>query len=197
MAERDADIVDAIGSIPITPTITPRSSKVGPLPFKQSNAGSNPVRGSNIGDYNEEETTMKIGFTGTRYGMRPAQAHVFGILLVDLVTVTGSSSHTFRHGMCRGADYEAGEIAFMAVEVIGHPGPDNDVWRHHGCHVHAMLPPMAHLARNREIVDKSEILIAAPAEMVETDRGGTWSTIRYARKAGKKITIIYPDGSLG
>lgn len=143
---------------------------------------------------------MNIGFTGTRYGFRPAQAAAFGTLLANLAME--AAPNAFRHGMCRGADYEAGEIAFRVsplagIEVIGHPGPDDDVWRHHGCHVHAMMPARPHLARNRDIVDRSEHLIAAPAEMVETERGGTWSTIRYARKIGKPVTIIYPDGSLG
>lgn len=142
---------------------------------------------------------MNIGFTGTRHGMRPAQANAFGHVLSTLTMAVPSS---FRHGMCKGADYEAGEIAFTIaelalIEIIGHPGPAGDVWRHHGCHLHAMLPPRPHLARNRDIVDRSEHLIAAPAEMVETERGGTWSTIRYARKIGKPVTIIYPDGSLG
>jgi len=36
-----------------------------------------------------------------------------------------------------------------------------------------------------------------PKGKVEEWRGsGTWATIRYARKVGKPVTIIYPDGEI-
>jgi len=44
-------------------------------------------------------------------------------------------------------------------------------------------------------VDETEWLWAIPGEFKEVLRSGTWSTIRYARKKGKKVLIIWPDGS--
>jgi predicted Rossmann fold nucleotide-binding protein DprA/Smf involved in DNA uptake len=40
--------------------------------------------------------------------------------------------------------------------------------------------------RNQEIVNKADILIAFPIR----NSGGTWDTIRKARKAGKKVLVF-------
>jgi hypothetical protein len=40
-------------------------------------------------------------------------------------------------------------------------------------------------------------VIAAPMSSAEILRSGTWATIRYARKAGKPVLIIWPNGELG
>jgi len=51
-----------------------------------------------------------------------------------------------------------------------------------------------YLARNQDIVDETEVLIAVPAQKKEIVRSGTWATIRRARKAGRLIYFIFPDG---
>ena len=54
---------------------------------------------------------------------------------------------------------------------------------------------LPYLERNRKIVDNSDMLLAAPAgPEAEHLRSGTWSTIRYAIKMGKRVFIILPDG---
>lgn len=50
------------------------------------------------------------------------------------------------------------------------------------------------LRRNHDIVDACTLLIAFPGEMSEKLRSGTWSTIRYARKVGRKTIIVLPNG---
>jgi hypothetical protein len=55
------------------------------------------------------------------------------------------------------------------------------------------LKPQDPLVRNRAIVDACDFLIAAP-EGPEVQRSGTWATIRYARKQGKQVTLIRPNG---
>ena len=57
-------------------------------------------------------------------------------------------------------------------------------------------PPLPPLTRNRHIVDTSDGIIAAPAEAEEQRRGGTWSTVRFARKRGKLLAIVLPDGTV-
>jgi hypothetical protein len=32
--------------------------------------------------------------------------------------------------------------------------------------------------------------------MEEQDRGGTWRTIQMARKAGRELVVVWPDGSI-
>lgn len=52
-----------------------------------------------------------------------------------------------------------------------------------------------YIQRNHDIVDDSDMLIAFPSTMNEILRSGTWATIRYAKKRGKMVLIIFPDGS--
>ena len=41
------------------------------------------------------------------------------------------------------------------------------------------------------------MMIAAPSEAEEQRRSGTWSTVRFARKQGKPVFVISPDGTVG
>ena len=50
------------------------------------------------------------------------------------------------------------------------------------------------LDRNKDIVQEVELLVACPRQSFEEGRSGTWATIRAAFKAGKQVTIIWPDG---
>lgn len=52
-----------------------------------------------------------------------------------------------------------------------------------------------YLARNREIVNASDLMIAAPFEYFEEMRGsGTWATIRYTQRRRKTLIIVWPNG---
>jgi predicted Rossmann fold nucleotide-binding protein DprA/Smf involved in DNA uptake len=57
-------------------------------------------------------------------------------------------------------------------------------------------PEKPYLARNRDIVLETIALIAAPAEPLEQIRSGTWSTVRFAKKQGKTVILILPDGTI-
>lgn len=133
---------------------------------------------------------MNIGFTGTQNGMTDEQR-------ANLLTYLANESVTFHHGDCIGADAEAHELAlYTAQDIVVHPPIDerkrafcvgaNVVWRE----------PLAYLDRDRAIVDETIELFATPALMAEELRSGTWATIRYARKQGKPVTIIWPDGTV-
>lgn len=131
-------------------------------------------------------TDFCFGFTGTRYGMTTAQR---GALMVFL----SGGSGEFHHGDCMGADAEAHDIAYdLGYVIVGHP-PSTGGWRA-GKNCTVLLPEKPYLARNRDIVDATIALIAAPQLSDEQSRGGTWSTVRYARKRGKPVVIIHPDG---
>jgi predicted Rossmann fold nucleotide-binding protein DprA/Smf involved in DNA uptake len=51
-----------------------------------------------------------------------------------------------------------------------------------------------YLKRNKDIVRGTELLLATLAEASEQHRSGTWSTVRFARKQGRAIWLIQPDG---
>lgn len=57
----------------------------------------------------------------------------------------------------------------------------------------SILPVKAYLDRIKDIVDMSDILIATPESVKEVLRSGTWSTVRYAKRAGKEVIICNPD----
>jgi hypothetical protein len=103
----------------------------------------------------------------------------------------------FSHGSCVGADVQAhalvrrifGQRTFIAVFPSTAPTkapvpPDANF-------VAVAKPP---LERNPDIVDWGcDLLVAAPLQMREVVRSGTWSAIRYARKRKIPVEILWRD----
>ena len=132
---------------------------------------------------------QRIGFTGTRLGMTGEQLRA----LRDLLATFGHA--VLHHGDGVGADAEAHDIAItLGWKAVSHP-PINDAWRAHKV-ADEERAPKPYLVRNRDIVEETELLIAAPAKAVEHLQSGTWSTVRYARRSGRPISIIRPDGTV-
>ena len=131
-----------------------------------------------------------MGFTGTREGLTEDQYLSLRTLLSDKLN---SPADWFHHGDCIGADSDSHDIvrSVSHARIMTHP-PDKDVIRAFRKGDMA-LKPKPYLVRNRDIVDGSDELIACP-EGPEKERSGTWSTVRYARKSGKPITIVWPSG---
>ena len=131
---------------------------------------------------------MRIGFTGTREGMTENQKKALEKLLIEFL---GKGASEFHHGDCVGADKEAHEIASaLGYKVVVHP-PRRAILRAF-CAGDVILPERDYLQRNRDVVDSTDILIAAPKSGTEVLRSGTWSTVRYARRKGKQIIILEP-----
>lgn len=130
---------------------------------------------------------MKLGFTGTQYNMTPEQRGE----VADRIRRWGVTE--LHHGDCVGADNEAAIIAKRALIVtVGHPPTDNR--KRSFFSSDESRPPKPYLDRNRDIVDETDVLLAAPRSPEQT-RSGTWATIRYAVQQGKSVTIVYPSGS--
>lgn len=134
-----------------------------------------------------------IGFTGTRKGTTAAQKATLAILLGSLV----AKGTLFHHGDCLGADAEAADTV-MALQngpwgCVVHP-PNN--WASRALKPGRILPPADYLVRNQHIVDACEVLVACPGTKAEEQRSSTWATVRYARRRGCPIKIIFPDGTI-
>ncbi len=139
-----------------------------------------------------------IGFTGTQRGLTDEQERTLKATLRSLKDVAGAVE--FHHGDCIGADNEAHGVAALlgAHKIVVHPpeveakrarvqvSPERD----------EVLAPKPYLDRNHDIVDACHWLIACPGEAAEKLRSGTWATVRYARKTGKGVLVILPDGTL-
>lgn len=133
---------------------------------------------------------MKIGFTGTRDGMTREQVSALNALLP-----IADPSSEFHHGDCLGADAEAHDIATgCGCRTVSHP-PIKDALRAFK-KADEYRDPKSYFARNRDIVEETDYLIAAPKEFAEQVKGGTWYTVRFARENDKRVLIIRPDGAI-
>jgi hypothetical protein len=137
---------------------------------------------------------MQIGFTGTRHGMKRNQFATFMSEMTKVLQREKRFKPRFHHGDCVGADAQAHSFVRKYTHVHIHPSNID------GCRAFCdgddFWGPKAPLLRNRDIVDACSILFATPKHNYEEIRSGTWATIRYARKVGRHIIIIFPDGSI-
>jgi hypothetical protein len=130
---------------------------------------------------------MNIGITGTRYGTTHEQLQE-GVLII-----LREEPDEVHHGDCVGADAEVHHAVGYDQWIVKHP-PTDSKYRAF-CEGGIELEPKPYLARNRDIVDATELLLAFP-DGPERKRSGTWSTVRYAAARNKPVTIIYPDGRI-
>jgi len=136
---------------------------------------------------------IKIGFTGTRDGMTPAQRVAFLKFLQNLYAADEETVE-FHHGDCQGADEDAHALLDYSIRVIGHP-PNNPKLRAF-CDCDELRVEKGYLARDYDIVDETDLLIAAPKTAEEQVRSGTWLTVRYAREQRRPVWLILPDGKI-
>lgn len=136
---------------------------------------------------------LKIGFTGTERGMTPFQRDwLFSVL--DAYSFE-PGERWFLMGDCIGADIEAAEIAKNLGFMIWVFPPNNPSRRARYAFPDYMEPEYPHLVRNHHIVEKCDLLLAAPAENYEVLRSGVWSTVRYAKKLDKYVSLCYPQNT--
>lgn len=131
--------------------------------------------------------TITVGFTGTREGMSENQLDQFCALLQRWRMYPKEAPEEFHHGDCVGADAQAHDLIREAqaagmlrkLRIVIHPSYHK--WLRAYKSGDSMREPLAPLARNRHIVEVSDLLIAAPSGP-EVLRSGTWATVRYARR---------------
>ena len=127
-----------------------------------------------------------VGFTGTQILPDEWANRRLYSLLSFLLDQGYTELH---HGDCVGADRLAHVTAVcVGMRVVLHP-PTNDSKRAF-CTADREWPPLPYLSRNKVIVDFCDEMIAMPRTSNEQLRSGTWATVRYARKRGKRITLI-------
>jgi len=138
---------------------------------------------------------IQIGFTGTRKGCNDLQLQAIKLLLVAL----GPLDITAHHGGCIGADLQFHHALLNAgVGTINvYPSSSKEYAAKLpeapggiGVVLHPEKPP---LERNRDIILASDLIVAAPFELDEQQRGGTWSTWRLANAKGKSTILVPPN----
>jgi hypothetical protein len=131
---------------------------------------------------------VTAGFSGTQNGMTVAQVKTFAWLLSKL------GVKKFHHGDCIGSDHMAHILAKeQNLYVVVHP-PIKHVKRAFVMDADEVHVPKGYLVRNRDIVNKTAVMIFTPREIDEQLRSGTWSTFRYAIECKRPIYLIQPDG---
>lgn len=134
-----------------------------------------------------------IGFTGSRKGLIQIQEIKLRNLL-ESYNYMIRDDVTIRHGDCIGADEKCHDIAkHFGFEIIVHL-PDISSMRAYTQETD--IEPKPYIARNKDIVDNSNILIVCPNTIQEQLRSVTWSTYRYAKKKGVTIVLILPTGEV-
>jgi hypothetical protein len=116
----------------------------------------------------------------------------------------GKSVSEFHHGCCVGSDEFAHRIAKSCLDtgldqIVLHP-PANGAqemeyteWDYGNC---LWYTKKDYLARDRDIVNETDILLALPNGPEKMRGSGTWYTIRYARNHNKKVIICDPLGKV-
>lgn len=133
---------------------------------------------------------MILGYTGPKNGMTHRQAETVRYLFNEL------GLRILHHGDCIGGDAQAHRLAkALAARVVIHP-PVVSAFRAL-CHADEVWPEKPFLIRNADIAAEGvDGLIAALESRQERFRGsGTWATVRYARKAGRRVWKVWPDGT--
>jgi hypothetical protein len=141
---------------------------------------------------------MNVGFTGTHRGMSEEQHRRVGHFLIEMLEAEGDQFH---HGDCIGADAQAAKMADDLGYVLhSYPASVDKVYRAEFLPIgfmcrqaveHEVKPA---LERNHDIVDACDILLAAPSHAGVRPRSGTWATIRYAAKVGRRIVLVDRHG---
>jgi hypothetical protein len=129
----------------------------------------------------EIKRVKSLGFTGSRIGMTNEQLKMFAYLLGRLQPLE------FHLGDCVGADAEAFNIGKMLrpeMTFVGHP-PIDDKLR--ACLFYDVLwDEKEYLERNRDIVNCSQAVMAAPRKSSR----GTRYTMNYALEQGVKLYVL-------
>jgi hypothetical protein len=131
---------------------------------------------------------LKIGITGTRNPITIEQCKA----VMDFLLKNYEEGAQLHHGDCLGADVSVAELAKqIGYAVICHPPIDEHLRAFHKSDT--ILPAKSYFARNRDIVDATDLLLVVPKDTSPQPRGGTWYTHDYAVKNKKPVRIFYPS----
>jgi hypothetical protein len=163
-----------------------------------------------------------VGFTGTRLGCTEAQIMALHQLIERLrptVWLHGACVGADEDGVvavrmwaggipedaCPNPNPGPGDVRpepTHEVSVVALPGHSANGPMDHSLQSQVALansdeicPVQTHFARNREIVRRCEVLVACPGGMAEQSKGGTWYTVQCARRAGKRLIVLWPNGT--
>lgn len=134
---------------------------------------------------------IRIGFTGTRTGLRNEQK----TQIIDILN--NYDNIIVSHGDCVGADTDFHDLCLeyrknnpeKTLKI--HIYPPNNIAMRSFNDGDKIMEEKPYLKRNLDIISNSDILIGCPIDKNnEVMRSGTWSTIRQAKKRNMKTFIF-------
>lgn len=120
---------------------------------------------------------LVVGFTGRREGITEPQREKLEELLTDLL-----KAHKLlcMHNDGEGADQLFAQMSKGLGAAVG-VTPEN----------------MGHMARNRYLVEATDLLLACPpTDQILKKGSGTWETIKYMWKKPGNVIVVLSDGSI-
>jgi len=136
---------------------------------------------------------MIISFTGTASGMNATQM----TNVINLINKQKPKITKCVHGDCVGADTDFHNI----VTKLGL----GDLIEIHPCTIHnkrgynhapKVYDAIGPLDRNKIMVQRAHLVVGTPGTDTEIIRSGTWHSIRYAKKLGRPLLVLYPSGAI-
>ena len=129
-------------------------------------------------------TELHVGFTGGRLPATNAQRQWMYEQLKRLY-IPGA---WFHHGDCEGKDEAAHHLARMiGYRIVIHP-PISAMYRAWCSGATEVREEKPFHDRNHDIVDETSILLGVPDKPMDRQpRSGTWSTVRYGKRVGRKL----------
>ena len=138
---------------------------------------------------------LNIGVTGTREGMTVIQESNLKDIIEKLLFEQEYTERIFHHGQCVGVDVQTAKIFKQyGFKIISHPPTKTELIGI--CNNDIIQPAKGYLARDRDIVDVCDILLALPKENSPQSKGGTWYTYNYSIKQKKVSFLFYPNGEI-
>lgn len=144
---------------------------------------------------------VRWAFTGTQRGLTHAQYLALDNVIRDEILMSAVS---IAHGGCLGADIEFHELLLqfrLGPQTTVYPSniPKKSAFDNlQGVDKYGVTirEPRDPLERNRYMIHRCDRLLACPGEMEEVVRSGTWATVRHARRCHRRITFVWPNGTI-
>lgn len=147
----------------------------------------------NLSDDDQAKSTYPVlTITASRRGLTGAQKKRLASLIRRI------RPEEVLHGDCVGGDADCHRIVTACSRALVGVYPSDRSGQRAFCGgVEVKAVPRPPLERNRTMVRRSSLVVAFPASFSEELRSGTWATVRHARRVGRPVVLIWPDGRFG
>lgn len=132
---------------------------------------------------------MIVSFAGASWGTTDEQDAVIEFCIQEM------EPSLLIHGGRPGADQVSRCIA-LSFGVPSYAYPSDLISQRAYSDSDFSYVPISEHEKNDTIAEMGDVLIACPDEYMETRHCASWDVVRHARRLGRKLVIIWPDGKI-